>query len=187
MSARGALDLCRWLQGLGLRPTCLLVAHAIAHRIDGNGRAWPSLRRLARDTGLARSTVAVALNDLEVAAVITRERRRRSDGQHVATVYSFVAQWDLFKGKGGVVRKPDNPSPVSGQASLTERISFERASVPESNQSQAKSNDAVEWASAYDAAIQRALALGYEGDLRARDVAAFLHARDSAGGQRVVE
>ena len=65
MTARTSLDVCRWLQSLGLRPAALLVAHAIAHRAGPGGEAWPSLSTLARDTGLHRATVARCLNELE--------------------------------------------------------------------------------------------------------------------------
>ena len=104
MTARTALDVCRWLQSLGLRPSCLLVAHAIGHRLGPNGEAWPSLSTLARDTGLGRATVKRCLNDLEGDGVITRTRTRRADGSHGANVYSFGAQWDLFRERGRASR-----------------------------------------------------------------------------------
>ena len=89
MSVHAAMDICRWLQTLRLKPTRLLVAHAIGHRLGPDGTAWPSLSTLAADTSLARSTVAVALRDLEYDGVITRTRRTRPDGGAASTVYSF--------------------------------------------------------------------------------------------------
>ena len=97
MTARTALDMCRWLQTLGLRPACLLVAHAIGHRLNPDGEAFPSLRTLAKDTGLGLATVKRSLNELEGEGVITRTRRKREHGGYGSTIYSFGGQWDLFR------------------------------------------------------------------------------------------
>lgn len=179
MTARTALDLCRWLQGVGLRPTCLLVAHAIGHRLGPDGTAWPSLRTLAGDTGLARSTVAVALRDLEDAGVLTRTRRTRPDGSRAATVYSFGGQWDLFRRKaakrGGVVREPDRGSPGAGQAAFGLNGFYpERRAQSELVENHGGGAGLAELADVVERECGRAAALGHVGPWDRRTVQAFL-------------
>lgn len=138
MTARQALDTCRWLQGqrakLGLKPSALQVAHAIAHRANANMQAWPSLTTLAEDTGLHRATVARALCALEDAGLIQRERRRRKDGGNTSTRYRIVRPGEPQQpriplgavnrsvnnpraGEGGLVASCDYPSRMMRQAS----------------------------------------------------------------------
>ena len=138
MTAKQALDTCRWLQDqrakLGLKPSTLQVAHAIAHRANANNQAWPSLSTLAEDTGLHRATVARALHALEDAGLIERERRQRTDGGNTSTRYRIVrpgepTQPRLPLGavnrsvnnpraeKEGLVASCDNPSRMARQAS----------------------------------------------------------------------
>lgn len=94
MSTKQALDICRWLQVAvrerNLGGTALQVAHAIAHRINENAEAWPSLARLAYDTSLSTATVKRALNSLEDAGLISRTRRRRPDGGNDRTLYRIL-------------------------------------------------------------------------------------------------
>ena len=96
MSARDALDICRWIQRQrkrhGLSGTTQAVAHAIAHRIDADYKAWPSLATIAEDAGVSLRTVKRSLTALEAVGILTRERRRRPDGSHASTVYRFTGE-----------------------------------------------------------------------------------------------
>jgi len=53
---------------------------AVANYANEDGVCWPSQERLAEDTELSRRSIVRALDDLEAAGHITRERRHRSDG-----------------------------------------------------------------------------------------------------------
>lgn len=53
---------------------------AVANYANEEGVCWPSQERLAEDTELSRRSIMRALDDLEAAGHITRERRHRSDG-----------------------------------------------------------------------------------------------------------
>ena len=69
--SRGARD---WAWALPVTPVQKLVITALAERADAKGHCFPSLVHLTRLTGLARSTVAVALQDLDAARWIVRVR-----------------------------------------------------------------------------------------------------------------
>lgn len=109
MSAKKALDLCRWLQELGLRPMVLLVAHGLAHRVDRDFECWPSLATIAGDVGVSKSTVAVALRELEEKGVVIRERRRDGRRGNLSTKYRFrigPEQAELWPGGGTGAGQP---------------------------------------------------------------------------------
>ena len=59
-----------WAWGLQIAPPQKLVLLALAEHANDGCECWPSLSRLATMTGLARSTVAEALNALEAAHLI---------------------------------------------------------------------------------------------------------------------
>jgi DNA-binding MarR family transcriptional regulator len=63
-----------WAWALPVAPPQKIVILALAERADDGGACCPSLSELTDMTGLARSTVAVALNALEAAELIARER-----------------------------------------------------------------------------------------------------------------
>lgn len=63
-----------WAWSLPVTPAQKLVITALAERADDEGHCFPSLAHLTRMTGLARSTVAVALQELEAARRIVRAR-----------------------------------------------------------------------------------------------------------------
>ena len=69
--SRAARD---WAWTLSVTPVQKLVITALAERADDEGRCFPSLAHLTRMTGLARSTVVVALQELEAARRIVRVR-----------------------------------------------------------------------------------------------------------------
>jgi len=66
----------------------LSLANAANHH---TGRCFPSVARIARETEASERTVRRALDDLEAAGFITRERRRRDDGTLATYEYAFPA------------------------------------------------------------------------------------------------
>ena len=60
-----------------------------------NGKAWPSLRKMERATGLARGTVCKAIRNLEKNCFIAREEIRK--GKH--NLYTIIQPKE--EGKAG--------------------------------------------------------------------------------------
>ena len=183
MIASRTLDDCKPLQ--------------IGHAVDGAGTAYPSLRTLAQRTGLSRRTVIRAVQELEKDAVITRGTRWRKDGSRGSTVYSFnAAQWDLFLTRRGRGRRRkgggDKVSP-GGVAMSSDKGAYRSSLIGARNNSPSTTNgkgtpsdrcertiDIEEEMKRQEQAINRALKLGYRGDLRPTSINAFLreHATD---------
>ena len=59
-----------------------LVLAAITDRIGRNGKCWPGIRRLARDTGLTEETVGTCIGRLQGAGCIRVERRGNGRANH---------------------------------------------------------------------------------------------------------
>lgn len=53
----------------------------------GGGNCWPGIKTIARDLRLSRRTVQRALNDLERAGYIQRQRRYRENGSRTSNLY----------------------------------------------------------------------------------------------------
>lgn len=64
-----------------------LVLLKIANRADENGVCWPSLDRLASDTGLGRRTVERAVAELVASGLVRKETRRDGAGKAMSNVY----------------------------------------------------------------------------------------------------
>jgi hypothetical protein len=75
-----------WAWALSVAPTQKLVITALAERADSEGHCFPSLAHLTGMTGLARSTVAAALQELEAARRILRVR----GGGRTSTRYQLL-------------------------------------------------------------------------------------------------
>ena len=52
-----------------------------------HGRKTPSVRQIAEDLNISRSTVFRALKELETAGMLTRENRRRKHGGQTSNLY----------------------------------------------------------------------------------------------------
>ena len=82
----------RWLQAVAaseLPPTARLLAHTLALHMKGDGSScFPSLARLARESGINRRTVARHLVLLEDAGWLQRQRERRPRGDFTTTTYT---------------------------------------------------------------------------------------------------
>ena len=59
----------------------------LCDRANGNGECYPSTRRIASDLRISRRTVFRALNELENAGLITRQKRRRAAGGCSSNLY----------------------------------------------------------------------------------------------------
>jgi len=68
-----------------LEPSELLIMTHLALYEDYKHRAWPSIRRIARETKLAKSTVQISLKNLEKKGAILKAK---SDGRH--SVYELL-------------------------------------------------------------------------------------------------
>ncbi|HEY2303910.1 MAG TPA: helix-turn-helix domain-containing protein [Acidimicrobiales bacterium] len=78
-AARAALDVRT------INPTAKLVYLALALRAGKDGRAWPSITQLAKDTGLGRSTIRRALGQLAEQELVTVFHRPGSSSIVTAT------------------------------------------------------------------------------------------------------
>jgi hypothetical protein len=84
-----------WLRALQRRSTLTPKGRAVAAvlfaRMDADGTCWPSLATIAQDAGYVRShSVLAALDELEAAGWLLRERRRKVDGSPATTRYVAV-------------------------------------------------------------------------------------------------
>ena len=98
------LDVLRqvWSAGATLSTTERAVLTALILRSDDGGQSWPSLSRIAADTGLGRSGVAKTLAALERGGWVERVRRPRP-----ATTMYVVRPPD--SPPGGLVHQVDSP------------------------------------------------------------------------------
>jgi hypothetical protein len=84
-----------WLRAVQRRstltPKARAVAAALFARMDEDGTCWPSLATIATDAGYVRShSVLAALDELEAAGWLLRERRRKANGAPATTRYAAV-------------------------------------------------------------------------------------------------
>ena len=71
-------------------PTRKVVLIALANRVNSDtGLCCPSLKTVAKETCLAKSSVIRALHELEQAGYIQRVQRQRENGSHTSTEYRF--------------------------------------------------------------------------------------------------
>lgn len=70
-----------WAWDADVPPTQKLLLLALAGHINGEGEAWPSLRRLGDMTGVSRATVIRALESLVAAGYLERRARFTPRGQ----------------------------------------------------------------------------------------------------------
>lgn len=62
----------------------------LCDRSTSHRQCWPSIRTIAADLNLSRSTVKRALNDLCKAGLIEKERRWRENGSYSSNLYKIV-------------------------------------------------------------------------------------------------
>ena len=59
-------------------------------RCDAQRKAWPSIKRMAADLSLSRSTVKRAIRDLEKAGLIRKEPHFRENGSATSNWYYLL-------------------------------------------------------------------------------------------------
>ena len=58
-------------------------------RADQDGRCWPAIQTIAKELGLSRSTVKRALKELEQAAFLTKQGRKRENEGDTSNLYQI--------------------------------------------------------------------------------------------------
>lgn len=122
-------------------PTRKAVLMALANAANHHtGRCFPSVERLAHETEASERTVRRALDDLEAAGLIARERRRRDGGTLGTYVYRFPPA-DTATG-----RPPDTATgrpPVTTAALNQEEPNQEATANAVADSARARENAAV--------------------------------------------
>ena len=59
-------------------------------RRDVVGKAWPSVKRIAKDLSISEKTVRRAVQDLEKAGLIRKEYAYRQNGSHTSNRYYLL-------------------------------------------------------------------------------------------------
>ncbi|MCL1939948.1 MAG: helix-turn-helix domain-containing protein [Desulfovibrionaceae bacterium] len=108
-----SIDAMRWAWRLSLRPTWKFILLSLADRADERHMCWPSLRRLANDTGYDERTVTRALRQMCEAGIISR-----LDRPGKGYVYTLL----------GVSGREDSPPHACGGTGCTPRKSVPPAS-----------------------------------------------------------
>jgi DNA-binding transcriptional MocR family regulator len=92
------------LKAEGLSSSARLVALVLMDHMNGDGGScFPSLTTLSRESGRARSTVCIALDELERGGYISRRRGRGIPTRYLATSPTTGLP---------LVRSPDSTSPI---------------------------------------------------------------------------
>lgn len=72
-----------------LAPRSKLVYMYLKDRANKEGQCWPAIQTIGKDLGLSRSTVKRALKDLERAALLTRQGRKRENEGDTSNLYQI--------------------------------------------------------------------------------------------------
>jgi hypothetical protein len=80
-----------WAFRADITPRALRVLGAICAHVDAAGRAWPSLDRIAALSGVARNKIFAAIDELESAGLLHRDRAT-DGGRGNSTHYQVVFQ-----------------------------------------------------------------------------------------------
>ena len=105
-----------------LSPNARLVYVGLTLYAGGTGQAWPSPTTLATQLGLGRSTVYRALDELEAAGIIIRDRRTTGAGADRPTLVTIVDEHQGVSQSGtGSVPERDGSVPERDTTSVPER------------------------------------------------------------------
>ena len=80
-----------WLAKLS--PAELKVLISLSLRMDEKRKAYPSIAKIARDTGHSERQVIRTLRKLEVRGLINREKRRDSGKRYKNNLYTILPGW----------------------------------------------------------------------------------------------
>jgi DNA-binding transcriptional ArsR family regulator len=81
----------RWLAKLGASELKVLISLGL--RMDENRQTYPSIERLAYDTGYSQRQVIRTLQKLEKRGLISKERRRSQAQQYDNNLYTVLPDW----------------------------------------------------------------------------------------------
>ncbi len=102
-------DTVRWVQNHApVKGSEYHVLLALALRLGRHEKAWPSLRRLAWDTRLSKSTVCLAVQKLEASGLIEVDRFGKSNYYKVVRLSD--CQWSSGRTVGGPMARPKHPT-----------------------------------------------------------------------------
>lgn len=59
----------------------------LVERSDKDGKCWPALKTISRDTYMSKRTVQRAIQDLLQCELVTKEKRYRVNGSHTSNIY----------------------------------------------------------------------------------------------------
>lgn len=110
-----ALVMSRDLSHAGFRIYC-----ALACRANAEGKAWPSLTRLARDLGMGKSTVCRAIAEIEKAKLVTVDRGDAEAGDPDHNVYVLTG-YPVQNGTGGPLQYRGGPPAYRNENTLNEK------------------------------------------------------------------
>jgi DNA-binding transcriptional MocR family regulator len=97
----------------GLKPAAKIVLYWLAdHHNETTGACFPSLKTLAKECEMGKSTLIRHLDDLEKAGLIERHERARENGSQTSTAYKL---------RLSPVPDQDTPCPKMGQPPVPNR------------------------------------------------------------------
>lgn len=85
----------RRIYDLGLSHKAVAVYCYLANRADKNGECYPSVRRIAEDLSINKSTVFRAFNELEEQGLLEREARYHTQGGQRSSLYRIKGEITL--------------------------------------------------------------------------------------------
>jgi DNA-binding transcriptional regulator YhcF (GntR family) len=77
-----------WALKQPVKTTEKLLLLVISNYADEQGRAWPSVETLARDTGMSRATIKRSMRKLEDAGFVRRQKRTKAQLQ-ISNLYTL--------------------------------------------------------------------------------------------------
>ena len=88
----GELIQPRRIYDMGLPHRAVAVYCYLCRCANKKGECFPSVRRIASDISLCRSTVFKALNDLEAKGLVSRKRRYHPSGAFRSSLYKVKGE-----------------------------------------------------------------------------------------------
>lgn len=96
----------RRIYDLGLSHKAVSIYCYLANRADKNGECFPSVRRIAEDLSISKSTVYRAFNELEKHNLLERFPRYHAQGGRRSSLYRIkgeITKTNRSKKRGGSV------------------------------------------------------------------------------------
>lgn len=129
-----SIDATRWAWKQDLPPTRKLVLLSLADRADESHRCYPSIARLASDTGLYRETIMEAIASMEESGLLYVTRRNG-----VGSIYTLVGVEDRHtetsREKHTGSEKPTSREKPTTQSGKADRYQSGKADSESTNES----------------------------------------------------